>query len=483
MANRLHVAEDLQEYDAEFSVMPGAIDRNGKKALAVAASRSPFYGFFLFLGSHLGTLWLVAAMQALVAAWLLRVTVRTVLPGAGASCFWILVGALAAGSTLPFFASYAMPDVFGGLAILGTILILIGADRLSTVEKIAVWILLTVSVAFHKSNALVLLALTAFGGLRLAAVPVPRRVVLGRAGTIVTAAAAAAFATSAYQALYQRDTGNPQGGVPFLMARLLIDGPGKKYLAAVCPGGASPTLCRFKDRPMVDEYDVLWSTDADGVFGAADYATRVQLERDEVPFVLGAIRFDPWGTVVTAGQNWWAQFMMFFVDDMIMHPGQLLRCYVRPDILAVQHILPGVAPADRRAGDCQRHRVRPLLELHAAVYVLSILLLGFAWYRARETVRSLPADRGEETRNLRMLWLGCSLLLAALVINAAVCGILSGPFPRYQARAAWLIPMFAILGVLVLGPYARRDRGRVETLRGSAAGTRSIQRLLSGGSP
>jgi putative flippase GtrA len=35
------------------------------------------------------------------------------------------------------------------------------------------------------------------------------------------------------------------------------------------------------------------------------------------------------------------------------------------------------------------------------------------------------------------------LLLAGYVINAAVCGVLSGPFPRYQARVAWIIPLAA----------------------------------------
>ena len=37
------------------------------------------------------------------------------------------------------------------------------------------------------------------------------------------------------------------------------------------------------------------------------------------------------------------------------------------------------------------------------------------------------------------------LLLTAVILNAAVCGAISGPFPRYQARIVWLFPAAALL--------------------------------------
>ena len=36
-------------------------------------------------------------------------------------------------------------------------------------------------------------------------------------------------------------------------------------------------------------------------------------------------------------------------------------------------------------------------------------------------------------------------LVLAVILNAAVCGILSGPFDRYQARLLWLVPAAALL--------------------------------------
>jgi putative flippase GtrA len=55
------------------------------------------------------------------------------------------------------------------------------------------------------------------------------------------------------------------------------------------------------------------------------------------------------------------------------------------------------------------------------------------------------------------------LLAAVLVVNAAICGILSGPFARYQARLIWLLPVGAGLTACALPmgaervlPFARR---------------------------
>jgi putative flippase GtrA len=45
-----------------------------------------------------------------------------------------------------------------------------------------------------------------------------------------------------------------------------------------------------------------------------------------------------------------------------------------------------------------------------------------------------------------------ALLIATLVVNAFVCGALSGPFARYQARIAWLADLGGILCLASLVP-------------------------------
>jgi hypothetical protein len=59
------------------------------------------------------------------------------------------------------------------------------------------------------------------------------------------------------------------------------------------------------------------------------------------------------------------------------------------------------------------------------------------------------------------------LIPLGVVINAVVCGAVSGPHDRYEARVAWLVPFVAIALLLEI---ARSGRG---SERGSDAPARS----------
>jgi hypothetical protein len=63
---------------------------------------------------------------------------------------------------------------------------------------------------------------------------------------------------------------------------------------------------------------------------------------------------------------------------------------------------------------------------------------GLAW-RARRTL--------DETQRVFLAF--DAVMVAAVLANAAVCGILSGPFARYQARIAWLLVMLVVLAELM----------------------------------
>jgi putative flippase GtrA len=57
-----------------------------------------------------------------------------------------------------------------------------------------------------------------------------------------------------------------------------------------------------------------------------------------------------------------------------------------------------------------------------------------------------------------------AMLIAALVVNAAICGVLSGPFPRYQARMIWLLTVAAACGLATLAPEWSRQTAMLSTL-------------------
>ena len=83
-----------------------------------------------------------------------------------------------------------------------------------------------------------------------------------------------------------------------------------------------------------------------------------------------------------------------------------------------------------------------------------MLALGFMGWRLtrRDGVSSLGERPALLDTDLGRLCLALVLVVAGLLINAAVCGALSGVFPRYQARVIWLAPFMACLAALALGP-------------------------------
>jgi hypothetical protein len=57
-----------------------------------------------------------------------------------------------------------------------------------------------------------------------------------------------------------------------------------------------------------------------------------------------------------------------------------------------------------------------------------LVLIPLAWIRKRQLLLALTI-----------------VVVAVVTLNAAVCGVLSGVYARYQARVIWMIPMLAVL--------------------------------------
>ena len=69
-------------------------------------------------------------------------------------------------------------------------------------------------------------------------------------------------------------------------------------------------------------------------------------------------------------------------------------------------------------------------------------------------------------------------VLAALILNAAVCGVLSGPQHRYQGRIVWLLPLLA--GALLLQPVGRRQPSSARSFAISAlSSSSSLRRVVA----
>src|SRR5262249_18055695 len=90
-------------------------------------ARSASYGLFMHGFDRIGTLWLLAAVQSALAAWTLFLLWRSAARKAPRWSFLAVAGGLALGTSLPFFTSFAMPDLFGGVVAASAITLMLYA--------------------------------------------------------------------------------------------------------------------------------------------------------------------------------------------------------------------------------------------------------------------------------------------------------------------------------------------------------------------
>ena len=417
-----------------------------------AGARSPYYGIFLYSLAHRGTLWLLSAVQALCCAWVLRLLWRSMAPAAPEWTYYALMAALSAGTSLPWVASFAVPDVFAGVLAVAACLLAFYRGHLRRWELVGVWLLVLASAVFHSSHILLLLSLIAVGVGLGVLMKAPRTSLLRFSGLAAAAIVLAIGLSALYGAAIKWKTGDEFRRPPFLVARVLADGPGRAYLRSSCAKGVRWAICRFRNLPLDDSDHILWSAKPElGVFNRSNYETRVLMEKQEFAFVLGTIAYDPWGQFRASMTDWGLQLTRFWVDDPLRRPMVFLKhdYWGRTNLVG---LLRGVGPCGRVGELCQpRVKIDELAAVDDKVVIasLALLLLALAQPRALGAVLKRrfgwkdPASRATAAA----LFLG-----AAIILNAAVCGIFSGPFARYQARVVWLLPAAALLLPLALAP-------------------------------
>lgn len=417
----------------------------------VEGARSPFYGVLLH-GTYLfTTLWGLAALQSFLAAWVIYLLWRTLAPRAPSWSYLAVIAAATVGTSISFFTTFAMPDIFAGIGGAAVVLILAQGDRLKKLEIASLWAVIAYSMAIHKSHWATGLVLAFGGGLLLWILGLPTRSAVRRALVVVSAAVVAWTAGAIFNQVYQDRTGHKLGHPPFIMARVLADGPGREYMRSVClkpgQGGVQPyAVCNYQAN--VGAYAdlsagsnlILWSNLKNrGVFNLASWDERARLESEEMRFVLGTFKYDPVGQTLASLRAWGEQLVSFEVDDPLRNPAVYLRGRYWPTT-----ILPKLIPnfeACRPPGDCRPPFNGEVLAVwHGAVVVLALIAL--VWRLSLKDVRQSLWRRGLKSGEEPARVAGTVfLLLAVLAVNAAVCGMLSGPFERYQSRLIWLLPI------------------------------------------
>ena len=428
-----------------------------KMFFTIAGARSPFYGMLLFAVTNRGSAWAMAALQALAASTLIGLATRVVLGRWRLVEYGLVIAVATLASTLPFFVSFMMPDVFTGLGALAAILLLFYFDKLSLAERWGLGGGLTLALSVHATNGPVVLSLALVGAVgllarryRIPAAPAPG----ARKGlaVVVGCAGLAMLAGALYPGTVERLSHRRLSRPPFLSARLLADGPGRDYLKTVCAHASPFALCAFQTRPMFDANAILWATDRRrGVFETADYATRLAMTRQEPAFVAGAIGAEPLRTAWLLLRDSAFELTDVSILDTLGYSDR--------GLIARGPRLPAITLA---GGTCVRHPsycnstpfqmasedVFRWTLIAAAVYLAVRLACGARRVRAVLRLPPLPP---------RLAWT-IGALFVLLLANAVICGAISGVYPRYEMRIAWLAPLFAVLVGLDSTPLAATRR-------------------------
>ena len=412
---------------------------------SIVSGRSPYYGALLYLGDLTGGFWLSIALQsaAVVLAILLvlrAVDTRWSPPLIAAAAF------LAVATTAPFFVSFLEPDIFAGVAVLVCAALLGGAARMRVWEWLVAFVLLAICVLVHESHALIVAVLLVLAVVLAVARSRTRAAALPAIGALAGAVLVAVAGQLAFGAVVKHIVGAPPLRPPFLMARMIEDGPGYRYLQASCPQNGF-TVCKYLDRLPVEANLFLWDPSPRGVFSAVPPPVRQAIAAEQTRFVLAVLAYAPWLELRDAVGDVGAQLTMAGLEEF-QYPAVLKQSF--EEKIPTVHL--------RRMKESAAFRgtmpVGAFSIVTGATYALAaIVVLGtLLWPRVRAT---LPPRLVTVTA-----W-----IVAGVLVNAVVCGVLSGPHNRYAARVAWLVPLAALL---IADAVLERRRRAVDAATASA---------------
>ncbi len=389
-------------------------------SLHVSWARPFFYGLAM-LPLHLKqTAWPVVIAQAALAASVIQLTLTSFVPFARVRFRLVVLVVLSAATSLPWFASQLMPDVFGALIVLLCACLMLRPERLSPAFQLLLVLTSAMLATFHQSFIPVLgvinLVLLCY---RWRLARRPRGPDVARAFT--APAIAIALVVAANTVFLGHASFSPYGSI-FPLARSILEGPGLRTLERECPQ-PNWTLCEQVGHFPDNFEDFLFGEDGT-VNRAGGYAV---VGAQAGPILSHTLKAEPGAMLAASSTRMVEQFFAIASGDWLLKP--------KPAVLdAWKAVFPPAEVA--RFTAARQQRFLPLVGddlqlLHRATGYLSLAILVVAcaleWRR----------------RSLLSGLLGA--VLVALIVNAAVTGGLSGVYDRYQSRFVWL----AVLGTLM----------------------------------
>ena len=418
----------------------------------IIAGRSTAYGALLYVGELLGGLWASILVQAVLSLIAVSLTLKHF-----SSVSWpkllFFVGTLALASSLPFVVSFLLPDVFAGLSILAAANLISLAHRMKNWERLFWLSLLVSAVVFHPTHLAIitfLLGAALIARLFTATISSAGIMALGLAVGI-------GFASEiGFAMLVEKSLGARVTRPPVLMARVIADGTGARYLREKCPQ-AEFAVCQFADRLLTNSDAFLWETSPEaGIYSAAPIDKRMQLGIEQYRFAAAVLAYDPMGQIIGWAKDAFDQLTMAGLSDFLAVSDETISN------------LPS-AHAERWAQTAVGEKKFPIAIFSWITVAAAIFALIFTGASLARRWTVIPPE-------LKLFFF---VVLFCEISNAVICGALSGPHDRYQARLTWLLPL---VGLIVYSETWMRSRDRAsEKLRAVVALARPVAKLAGAG--
>jgi hypothetical protein len=325
-------------------------------------------------------------------------------------------------TALPWLASTLLTDIFAGLSVLSLFILVLHGDRISTIEKCSLFAFTAFAAATHSATLAVLLGLCCAGWIARPLLG-PRIAVSGLVQGSLTIIAGAAMLLSANFALSGQFAWTP-GGYGVAFGRMLQDGIVTRYLRDHCPQ-QKLKLCPYRDALPATADQFLWGKSMFNTLG------RFQGMNDEMGFiVLHSLAEYPLLQTEAA---------IVATAQQLVHvaTGEGTNGWIPHTYGIIERYLPAQL-APMRAAHQQHWDINfaAINWLHIPVALVSMLLV------------IAMLGRAIRQRRLDDLTLLAATVSLAVLGNAFVCGVISGPHDRYGARMAWVATFVVLISIV-----------------------------------
>ncbi|MCK1359375.1 hypothetical protein [Bradyrhizobium sp. 199] len=382
-------------------------------------SRSTVFGLYLHYGESFG-FWINLAVQSLAALWLLQLTLR-VLSMMQTFRFVAICLCLILSTALPWLASMLLTDIFAGLSVLSLFLLTVGGSRTSMLEKISLFVFTAFAAATHSATLGVLLGLCAAGWMARPFLGA-RLPLAGLTQASLTIVVGGLMLVSANYALSGKLAWTP-GGYGVAFGRMMQDGIVARYLSDHCPCERYK-LCPYRNELPATADEFLWGKSMFNTLG------RFEGMNEEMGYiVVQSLRDYP---------AWQAGAALRAMGRQLLHvaTGEGTDGWIPHTRGIIERYIPAQA-GPMRAARQQNWQLdfAAINWLHVPVALASMLalvaLLGHAL----------------ASRRLDDLTLLAATVTLALLGNAFICGVISGPHDRYGARMVWVATFVVLIAL------------------------------------